>query len=66
MERLTAGLVADGIPTITLYAEPRVVPLYKKLGFQSDVDGIKGMAFQRRRPAGGGGGGGGAAGARRR
>jgi hypothetical protein len=30
-----------------------VVSLYKKLGFMSDVDGIKGMAFQRREPPGG-------------
>ncbi|KAI8466646.1 MAG: acyl-CoA N-acyltransferase [Monoraphidium minutum] len=52
MERLTAALVADGIPTISLYAEPKVVGLYKKLGFQSDVQGIKGMAFQRRKGSG--------------
>jgi GNAT superfamily N-acetyltransferase len=60
MERLTRGLVEDGISTITLYAEPQVVGLYKKLGYVDDPDGIKGMAFQRRTPepaaAGGGGG----------
>ncbi|GBF91909.1 acetyltransferase [Raphidocelis subcapitata] len=56
MERLTRGLVEDGIPTIALYAEPKVVALYSKLGFKSDVDGIKGMAFQRREPGGGSGG----------
>lgn len=49
MERLTRQLAEDGIPSITLYAEPKVVGLYKKLGFQSDVDGIKGMAFQRKK-----------------
>ena len=31
----------------------QVVGLYKKLGFASDVEGIKGMAFQRRSPPGG-------------
>ncbi len=33
LERLTAGLVADGIPYITLFAEPNVIGLYEKLGF---------------------------------
>jgi hypothetical protein len=36
MERLTRGLVVDGIPQITLYAEPQVVGLYRKLGFRED------------------------------
>jgi len=49
MERLTARLVEDGIPTITLYAEPNVVGLYEKLGFLKDPEGIRGMAFQRRK-----------------
>lgn len=48
MERLTHQLVADGIGTITLYAEPQVVGLYKKLGFVDDPSGIKGMAFARK------------------
>jgi hypothetical protein len=26
----------------------QVVGMYRKLGFRSDVDGIKGMAFQRK------------------
>jgi GNAT superfamily N-acetyltransferase len=108
MERLTRGLVEDGIETVALYAEPKVgegreegprpewrgrsarlraghkpapapgalpqppartdqtkptkpgakkvIALYSKLGFKSDVDGIKGMAFQRREPQGGSGG----------
>jgi len=47
MERLTARLVQDGIPTITLYAEPSVVALYEKLGFVQDPEGVRGMAFQR-------------------
>ncbi|GIL50708.1 hypothetical protein Vafri_6823 [Volvox africanus] len=49
MERLTKKLVEDGIPTITLYAEPQVVGLYEKLGYVRDPDGIRGMAFQRRK-----------------
>lgn len=47
MERLTRRLVEDSIPTITLYAEPKVVALYEKLGFVKDPEGIRGMAFQR-------------------
>ncbi|GIL80938.1 hypothetical protein Vretifemale_10081 [Volvox reticuliferus] len=49
MERLTKKLVEAGIPTITLYAEPQVVGLYEKLGYVRDPDGIRGMAFQRRK-----------------
>uniref|UniRef100_A0A383W9I4 N-acetyltransferase domain-containing protein n=1 Tax=Tetradesmus obliquus TaxID=3088 RepID=A0A383W9I4_TETOB len=49
IERLTQQLVQDGISTITLYAEPQVVGLYKKLGFVDDPEGIRGMAFQRKR-----------------
>ncbi len=49
MERLTARLVEDTIPTITLYAEPKVVTMYEKMGFVQDPEGIKGMAFQRQK-----------------
>lgn len=48
MERLVGSLVDDGIPTITLYAEPTVVRMYEKLGFQKDPDGVRGIAFQRK------------------
>lgn len=48
LERLTASLIADDITTICLYAEPGVVSLYERLGFQKDPAGIKGMAFQRK------------------
>lgn len=48
MERLTTLLCQDGIGMITLYAEPGVVSLYERLGFVKDVDGIKGMGFQRK------------------
>ena len=41
--------VEDGIPTICLYAEPDVVGLYEKLGYVKDPEGIKGMAFQRKK-----------------
>ena len=46
VERLTASLVEDGIPTVTLYAEPGVVGLYEKLGFVKDPLSVKGLAFQ--------------------
>ncbi len=36
MERLLAGLLEAGIPAITLYADPKVVTLYEKLGFARD------------------------------
>eukprot|EP00798_Chlamydomonas_sp_ICE-L_P015203 gene15203-21278_t len=49
MERLTRCLVIDGVPTITLYAEPKVIELYEKVGFTKDPEGIRGMAFQRRK-----------------
>ncbi|KAG2428846.1 hypothetical protein HYH02_014258 [Chlamydomonas schloesseri] len=57
MERLTKKLVEDGIPTITLYAEPQVVGLYEKLGYVRDPEGIRGMAFQRRKKEKAGAGG---------
>ena len=41
VERLITSLVAEDISTITLYAEPKVVGLYEKLGFQKDPQGIK-------------------------
>jgi predicted N-acetyltransferase YhbS len=50
VERLTARLVAEGIPNITLFAEPNVVGLYEKLGFIRDPAGVKGLAFQGRLP----------------
>lgn len=49
MERLTRQLVANSIPTITLYAEPNVVAMYERLGFVKDPEGIKGMAFQKQK-----------------
>lgn len=52
IERLTALLVGDGIPTITLYADPNVIGLYEKLGYTKDPEGIRGMAFQRKKKTG--------------
>eukprot|EP00887_Chlorella_sp_A99_P001673 scaffold8.g1673.t1 len=47
VERLTASLLADGIACVTLYAEPNVVSMYEKLGFQRAPEGVRGLAFQR-------------------
>lgn len=49
MERLMASLVQNGICNIALYAEPSVINFYKPLGFIPDPDGIRGMAFRKRR-----------------
>ena len=52
VERLVGALCADGIPLITLYAEPGVVGLYEKLGFLRDSHEVKGMAFITKTPQG--------------
>ena len=53
VERLMAGVVhGDGIPTVTLYAEPGVVGWYERCGYAPDPGGAKGMAFQRTSEAG--------------
>jgi ribosomal protein S18 acetylase RimI-like enzyme len=49
IERLMADLVRKGISNIALYAEPNVVGFYKPLGFIADPDGIRAMAYSRRR-----------------
>jgi hypothetical protein len=36
-------LLARDIGNITLFADNKVVPFYKNLGFVSDPEGIKGM-----------------------
>ena len=41
VERLISSLAEEDISTITLYAEPKVVGLYERLGFQKDPAGIK-------------------------
>lgn len=33
VERLVNAMLADGVPVVSLFAEPRVVGLYEKLGF---------------------------------
>jgi GNAT superfamily N-acetyltransferase len=52
VERLTARLVAEGVPAVTLFAEPGVVGLYERLGFVKDPAGVKGLAFQPKSRAG--------------
>ncbi|KAL6771857.1 hypothetical protein ACKKBG_A28045 [Auxenochlorella protothecoides x Auxenochlorella symbiontica] len=49
VERLLEALTSQGIPTITLYAEPGVVGMYEKMGFVCDPQGVKGLAFQQKR-----------------
>ncbi|CAM6102707.1 unnamed protein product [Calypogeia fissa] len=49
IERLMADLVKKGISNIALYAEPNVVGFYKPLGFIADPDGIRAMAYSRRK-----------------
>lgn len=49
MERLMADLVEMGISNIALYAESTVVGFYQPLGFIADPDGIRAMAYSRRR-----------------
>ncbi len=41
VERLISSLAEEDISIITLYAEPKVVGLYEKLGFLKDPEGIK-------------------------
>jgi len=43
IERLLVGLVDDGVPTITLYAEPHVVKMYERLGFVKEPEQVKGV-----------------------
>lgn len=52
VERLVASLCEADVPLICLYAEPNVVLLYEKLGFQKDMQTMKGMGFQRKSPEG--------------
>ena len=41
VERLISSLAEEDISIITLYAEPKVVGLYEKLGFLKDPEGVK-------------------------
>lgn len=45
IERLLVKLIADDIITITLYSERQVIPLYEKMGFKCNPNGIKGLGF---------------------
>jgi hypothetical protein len=42
-EQMIRTLLARDIGNITLFADNKVVPFYKNLGFVSDPEGIKGM-----------------------
>ena len=46
MELLVRSLLKRDICNITLYADSAVVPFYKRLGFDVDPEGIKGMFFK--------------------
>lgn len=46
MELLVRSLLKRDISNITLYADSAVVPFYKRLGFDVDPEGIKGMFFK--------------------
>ncbi len=43
MDQIIQQLRCSDITTITLFADPQVVPFYKDLGFMTDPDGVKGM-----------------------
>jgi ribosomal protein S18 acetylase RimI-like enzyme len=43
MDRMISELRTAGISNITLFADPHVVDFYRRLGFMSDPEGIKGM-----------------------
>ncbi|WP_287127914.1 GNAT family N-acetyltransferase [Candidatus Cyanaurora vandensis] len=43
MDRIIAELRSADISNITLFADPHVVDFYRRLGFMSDPEGIKGM-----------------------
>ena len=49
VERLTRRLIEKDIQNVSLYAEPAVVGLYEKCGFEEDPGGLSGMAFRRAR-----------------
>jgi hypothetical protein len=47
VERLTRRLIEKDIQNVSLYAEPAVVGLYRRCGFEEDPGGTSGMAFRR-------------------
>lgn len=55
VERLVDALTREEISNVSLYAEPAVVGLYRRCGFEEDPGGTIGMAFRQvRRPRPGG------------
>jgi GNAT superfamily N-acetyltransferase len=43
VEQMVRHLLRQGISNITLFADAKVVDFYKRMGFETDPDGIKGM-----------------------
>lgn len=43
VEQMVRHLLRQGIANITLFADAGVVDFYKKMGFEADPEGIKGM-----------------------
>jgi aralkylamine N-acetyltransferase len=43
VEQMVRHLLRKGIGNITLFADAKVIDFYKKMGFEADPEGIKGM-----------------------
>jgi aralkylamine N-acetyltransferase len=43
VEQMVRHLLRQGIGNITLFADAKVVDFYKRMGFEADPEGIKGM-----------------------
>jgi aralkylamine N-acetyltransferase len=43
VEQMVRHLLRNGISNITLFADADVVDFYRKMGFEADPEGIKGM-----------------------
>ena len=54
VERVARECLSDGVPALTLYAEPNVTGMYAKLGFVDGdgMQGVRGMAWQKTSVAG--------------
>jgi aralkylamine N-acetyltransferase len=43
VEQMVRHLLRQGIGNITLFADAKVIDFYKRMGFEADPEGIKGM-----------------------
>jgi predicted GNAT family N-acyltransferase len=43
VEQMVQHMLREGISNITLFANAEVVDFYKRMGFEADPEGIKGM-----------------------